>query len=606
MGLYADLDDFNRRRDDPQPPTPNQTPIPDDTPSVQRPSAPDREPRPVDVPAFEPPEVVSLKRGLGGSEGVEIQVPTSVDIEGLNEEVRLAHFDRYFADKGGNPSGIQQKIHNIGAQQPYVLRKPSSGGGSLSWLKASDSRTTPVGSIAEDAVRMTKFLASGKGVAFLIDQQSRQSKNPRPETRGYDPTIMIKAAAEGLPSNPQYVRHGGVPGFVAEYTSALLDAAQDTAVGEVTGELVKQSAALYSNLQNVGSGATMVSKISSGVKSGISKLSSGSKDSQRATLNFEGNFLGTAKYDPKGGPKSEGKTKQDRYHPGNPYYTETDGFADNYEALKDKNVTEAIPRIERDPDAIGIQRDGRTNNVDRGAPNYSAKGVNDERVHRIDKINVVPPITGESVNPSKEEFGGHKDLIPFRFFDVQNSTLLVFRAFLDGISDSPSSEWSQESYAGRPEKAHMYSGFDNTISFSFQVVAFSPEEFEAMWKKVNHLKGLLAPASYRWAQGGGYYMVPPFVRMTIGDLYKDVYGYFNSLSLSFDDDMPWEIDEERGRLPRSISVDVDWQMIHERAPMTMQKFFDAPFLEEVEPTRSSVPPEPFEPSTSTQDEPRSV
>jgi len=48
------------------------------------------------------------------------------------------------------------------------------------------------------------------------------------------------------------------------------------------------------------------------------------------------------------------------------------------------------------------------------------------------------------------------------------------------------------------------------------------------------------------------------------------------------DEMDWEIDQNVGRLPRGIEVDIDWQVIEKRAPVALQKYYDAPFIDEVE------------------------
>jgi hypothetical protein len=232
----------------------------------------------------------------------------------------------------------------------------------------------------------------------------------------------------------------------------------------------------------------------------------------------------------------------------------------------------------------------------RGLPNYSRENEGGQRTKRIDWINRLEPIVGEEADPNQETFGGgrHKDLIPFKFFDIENSGLIVFRAFLSSISDNLSPQWSQQDYAGRPEQAHIYGGYSNTISLSFDVVPFSEEEFEACWKKVNYLKGLTTPSSYSSGPGGnGSYMVPPFMRMTVGDLFNDVFGYMNSLTINFKDDVDWEIDQDVGRLPRGIEIDIDWQVIQKRAPRALQKFYDAPFLDEIDEVVTESPePQP--------------
>ncbi len=362
-------------------------------------------------------------------------------------------------------------------------------------------------------------------------------------------------------------------------------------------------------------------------------------------------YLFTNTYDPQGGPEGEGREETDNYHPSVPYVRNVDSmnsrreptgsayvapeFSSPGEQLRAlttaaRNAKDSVfpfinpnstPSTDNITDGRGgviaqrqndttsevyyenrvIARGGDRIPVHRGVqqkenhalPNYSKKNEEGEKINRIDWINRLEPIVGKGADPEQETFGEgqHKDFIPFKFYDIENEGLIVFRAFLEGISDNLSPDWSQQEYTGRPEQGHIYGGYTNTISFSFQVAPFSKEEFEAQWKKINYLKGLTTPSGYNVPAGGGGYMTPPFMRMTIGDMFNDVYGYMNSLTISVNDDMDWEIDEDVGRLPRGIEVDVDWQVIEKRAPLALQKFYDAPFIDAIEePTRESPNP----------------
>lgn len=373
---------------------------------------------------------------------------------------------------------------------------------------------------------------------------------------------------------------------------------------------------------------------------GLSQFAAGSLASRGGIGN---GYLFTKSYDPQGGPDSDGEERIDNYHPSAPYIGNVDSVGtrinpnslsyvepqfngaaytplinklsedrDDQESYFPYANPEASPaqddvengdgevraqiQNDRDDDTYYENRaftDGRiplhrgvsNQEESRGLPNYSPENEDGEKTKRMDWINRLEPIIGEDADPEQEAYGQdgrHKDMIPFKFYDIPNKGSLVFRAFLEGISDNLSPEWTQQDYAGRPEQGHIYSGYSNTISFSFQAVPFSQEEFKAMWKKINYLKGLTTPAGYSAPPGGGGYMTPPFMRLTIGDMFNDVYGYLNSLTISVNDDVAWEIDEEVGRLPRGIEVDVDWQVIQKRAPLALQKYYDAPFIDEVE------------------------
>jgi len=634
---------------------------------------------------------------IEANETEEFQTRFQGEIEDLNRTVRLSQFDSLFGDGrtdlpvGDSPIPRAEFTQaSVGPDQPFILRRPEAGGGSavIANAKQADSRTAPIGSAAEDTVRISKFFATGKGITYNVKQQFLQSQNPRTRTRIYDPTSPIQTSASGMAVRPgqQITRHisadsgplglvgdaasaiGDIAGFnvpqSSRYEDELEEEAVDTEWGEMQGSLFWLSPVAQRALPEVtGEGArTRINQIRSGNVQNIKPLFSTSEQDQlsqfaAAALGRQGGigngYLFTNSYDPQGGPQGEGREETDNYHPSVPYVRNIDSmnsrrqptgsayvspeFSSPGEQLRAlttaaRNAKDSVfpfinsnatPNtdditdgrgnvitqrqndttsevyyenrvIGRGGDRIPVHR-GVQQKENHGLPNYSKRNEDGEKINRIDWINRLEPIVGKGADPEQETFGEgqHKDFIPFKFYDVENEGLIVFRAFLEGISDNLSPEWSQQDYAGRPEQGHIYGGYSNTISFSFQVAPFSKEEFKAQWKKINYLKGLTTPSGYSFSAGAGTYMTPPFMRMTIGDMFNDVYGYMNSLTISVNDDMDWEIDQDVGRLPRGIEVDVDWQVIEKRAPLALQKFYDAPFIDGIEePTRES--PEPRE------------
>lgn len=463
-----------------------------------------------------------------------------------------------------------------------MLRQPPSGSGNFSGLLQADSRTSPTGSIAENLLVTSKILSSPKGIVYSFKQQQLQKKNPVKETRLYDPSSPLRTAAFGLKDRPAQgiTRHAGEK--LRGLLQRLKEKATNTRFGEVTGDLWKQAPSFTKDFAAIGIGAAAQDRLFTSATA-VRFLEQGANT-------LASRFLGGATYDPEGGPESEGKEKRNLFNPGNPYWTEEDGFGEGYQSILDRTETKEEPEPKPASEFPTIQR--RPDGPDFGAPNHGALDEDGNKVSRIDKINALPPMKGEDL--FREDFDGHKDVVPFRILDLNNDTLLVFRSFIEGISDSPEADWSPHEYAGRPEKAYTYSGYSNTISFNLKLVSFSPEEQRQMWEKANYLKSLMAPSYY----SGGRYMVPPFLRMTLSDLYRGIYGYISSLSLDFNDDAGWEIDPELGRLPRMIEASITWQVIERRLPMAYQKMFDAPFLD---PRSSSSPYSGFESSGENDD-----
>jgi hypothetical protein len=129
------------------------------------------------------------------------------------------------------------------------------------------------------------------------------------------------------------------------------------------------------------------------------------------------------------------------------------------------------------------------------------------------------------------------DQIKFFFHDVVNKKIIQFRAILSGITDNEAVEWEDIKYIGRPDTLYNYKGFTRTLNFSFVVNVSSIKELHPTWKRINYLKSMSRPAKYIEAS----FMVPPMVKINIGDIFNSLPCVISSLSVNIPDDAPWEI-----------------------------------------------------------------
>ncbi len=163
------------------------------------------------------------------------------------------------------------------------------------------------------------------------------------------------------------------------------------------------------------------------------------------------------------------------------------------------------------------------------------------------------------------------DYIKFKFYDIVNSKYIIFRAFLSGVSETLSPEWSSEKYIGRPDSVHVYQGVERSMSFEFMVNPSSKQELPILWEKMNYLVGLTYPS---WRKvGTGKRMEAPFISLTIGDMYNAVPGFLSSLSITVDDNSPWELDEGF-QLPHTITVGCEFTHIGQHALASQGAHFD--------------------------------
>jgi hypothetical protein len=141
------------------------------------------------------------------------------------------------------------------------------------------------------------------------------------------------------------------------------------------------------------------------------------------------------------------------------------------------------------------------------------------------------------------------EYVPFYFHDLRTNEIVGFHAFLDGLTDNYSENYSPSQPHGRADSIKNYSSTKRSIQFSFWVVATSEEDFDEMWAKINKMITLVYPQytkgtlvtsekadfnlglssrDFRFEQPfsqvvGG----TPVVRLRIGDVIKSNYSRFN-------------------------------------------------------------------------------
>lgn len=149
-------------------------------------------------------------------------------------------------------------------------------------------------------------------------------------------------------------------------------------------------------------------------------------------------------------------------------------------------------------------------------------------------------------NPNATTAGGDlPDIVPliFRLGKATNTSTLQFRGTISGLTENFSPSYNEIKYSGRAEPVYVYDSFKRDISFSFKVYATSRVEMQPLWTKLERLSTYTMP---RYGTNG--YSAPgndasdSNLRLTIGSLYKDTPSILTSLSYTYSDETPWDID----------------------------------------------------------------
>ena len=192
-----------------------------------------------------------------------------------------------------------------------------------------------------------------------------------------------------------------------------------------------------------------------------------------------------------------------------------------------------------------------------------------------DVINNLAPYKGESL---PDLFGisfDELDFVPLKFYSVYQKKTVQFRATLSGMSESFSPSWDSNKFTGSPFSNYTYSGIERSVSFNFKVYSLNAEEHKIGWDKINFLNSLVFPQGY---YNDSTAVKPPFIKLTIGDLYKGKHAFIESLTHTWEDGTPWNVaDKERTVLSNAVGIITG---VPENADIDM-KGYRLPFITDV-------------------------
>ena len=165
------------------------------------------------------------------------------------------------------------------------------------------------------------------------------------------------------------------------------------------------------------------------------------------------------------------------------------------------------------------------------------------------------------------------DFITLKLQSRATGKAVNFRATVSGISETVSPSWDSGKYIGSPFNYYTYSSIERSVSFNFKVYSTTPAQHVAAWQRINFLTGLAYPQGYNQP-----YATPPFVLLTLGNLYVNKNAYIESLSYTMDDNAGWEIglnDEsvKTYKCPIVVDVAITLKFVESRNTTSGGKFY---------------------------------
>ena len=129
-----------------------------------------------------------------------------------------------------------------------------------------------------------------------------------------------------------------------------------------------------------------------------------------------------------------------------------------------------------------------------------------------------------------------------------NKEIVPFAGAISGLSEDVTTEWSDVKYIGSPFKTYRYGGVERSLKFNLKVYYYTARQKEKMISKINYLKSLAFPyeevstMSYTEANStiyNQYAFSPNLFYLSIGDMYKNVFGFVENISFAVDDNTIW-------------------------------------------------------------------
>ena len=192
-------------------------------------------------------------------------------------------------------------------------------------------------------------------------------------------------------------------------------------------------------------------------------------------------------------------------------------------------------------------------------------------------VNIDDASEAEGIDESYRE----KQYFPFLFVTENRSTerqVCFFQATIASLNESFSPNWSTKSFVGRTEKVYTYTETDRSIDIQFSIYATSLRDLANVYERLNWLAQQTYGEYIAEQDAGGNIerlRNGPLIRISIGDLFKGVPGFIQSLSFDYNAGGMggrWELTDGL-RMPQIVNVQMNLMVLHDSMPNRNGDFY---------------------------------
>lgn len=457
---------------------------------------------------------------------------------------------------------------------PLIVRAPGKG-----YWANSESRMLPIKSTVEDVKRLTLFQLSKSGLLFLVKQQLLQTGNTFEVTRLINPLFVVANAVPFLHINRNLRPLSNLVGKTDTSYENVKKLGQ-LQVGTYNSAIKNWKIPKYIPTS---SSNNSKSNLFSTLGNAIKNIATNALDTATSLVNPQRNVGEKFGYTADGWKKSRPElaannmvdvvsvrnkqyqdyvnsyfiAQKEKTTPFVKYFTSPDGIS---------NITNGVPADQNSPISVQGNRASIIRVATRNPKkiSYIKDPLNTEL--KTKDTNKLQPYS-KLLSPAAAAFAGISDAIIVSFA-IGNNNPVQFRAFIKDLQQSANPTYNQLQYIGRIEKFVNYTGVQREISFKLGIIAFSRDELDVVWKRINYITSFVYP--YGFNRG---IMQPNIVRMTIGDVYYDQPGYITSLNTNFNGiTETWELDNGK-QVPISAEMEMRFTLIEKYTKIASSPFY---------------------------------
>ena len=149
------------------------------------------------------------------------------------------------------------------------------------------------------------------------------------------------------------------------------------------------------------------------------------------------------------------------------------------------------------------------------------------------------------------------------------------QATINSMNESFSPSWQPKHFFGRTEQIHTYTLTDRSINISFIAYADDMRRLQNLYERINWLAQQTYGQYQKSDSGVNRLEAGPLLRLSIGDLYRGVPGFIQSLSYDWNHlgaGGKWEMTRDL-RIPMSCSISLTFTVKHDDNPNRDYNFY---------------------------------